>query len=167
MTEQDVKAMVRKCMKHLKLKKYELGITMRDVNYAVSVTNCKNTKGARAGRDNIYVGLNPWQANKSIGGNKNTSFIFDEYDRFNQDKVIGKIECKTLENMLFLIVAHEVSHHVQRKLCPNIKRFKDSHQKPHGKCFQEIYRYLRKDLVNPVIEKAKNTVLTKEFYFAI
>ena len=50
-------------------------------------------------------------------------------------------------------VSHEVAHHVQFARAKYVKRFKTTYRKPHGDCFKAIYRYLRRDLVNPIIDK--------------
>lgn len=147
-TEADIKKMVRCCMNHLKLKKYELGLTKAHVDRAVRVTRAKNTHMARAGAFSIYIGLKPWQYYRPTKSGKE---VYEEYPAFNADKVIGQIRTETLRNMMWVRVAHEVSHHVQYARGPYIRRFKDTYRKPHGRCFQDIYRYLRKDLINPMI----------------
>ena len=76
--------------------------------------------------------------------------------------MIGKHEVQNFEHCVWLQVAHEVAHHVQYAICPHIKRFSrrgsNSYFKPHGDGFKTIYRYLRRDFINPLID-------TNESYF--
>ena len=106
------------------------------------------------------------KAKKNISENKyrvlaenareNTLWTHGEYKSFNEDPVIGKHEVQNFEHCVWLQVAHEVSHHVQYAICPHIKRFSrrgsKSYFKPHGDGFKAIYRYLRKDFINPLID---------------
>jgi len=81
-----------------------------------------------------------------------------EYDRFKSDPVIGNIHVTDNEDHLMVICAHEVAHFIQFTYARKLKRFRDTYQKPHGKCFQTLYRYLRRDLVNPTIKAKSNGV---------
>ncbi len=145
-----IKKTVRKCMNLLKKKEYELGITKADVDKAVEVTRVvdKNFCGATYGGAHvIQINLQYWQHSTKPG-------IETEYASFNNHPVIGQCEVSDIFDRLMITVAHEVAHHVQRRILPRVKRFKGLHQKPHGKGFKKIYFYLRRDLVNPAI-KAK------------
>lgn len=71
-----------------------------------------------------------------------------QYANFADDPIIGNIKVNNFSEHLMIMVAHEVSHHVQYKYAPKVKRFKDNYRKPHGDCFKMIYRYLRRDLIN-------------------
>jgi hypothetical protein len=146
-----VERMVRACMNHLKKKEYELGITKADVDTAVRVLEVIDKKGVTGcgGRDIIKINMSYWQ-------HSNEPHTVTEYKSFNEDPVIGKHEVQNFEHCVWLEVAHEVSHHVQYAICPHIKRFSrrgsKSYFKPHGDGFKAIYRYLRKDFINPLID---------------
>ena len=149
--------MVRRCMNHLKKKEYELNITQARVDEAVRVTRVVNKDYANgatyAGKHVIQINTAYWQH-----GEKNQI----EYKAFNSDPVIGQVNDVTEEEQFMLTVAHEVSHHVQYTVCRSIPRYKSTFRKAHGKCFQSVYRYLRRDLVNPIIEKRKSNQPKKE-----
>jgi hypothetical protein len=86
--------------------------------------------------------LGYWQ----IGNQKHV-----EYKSFNNHPIIGEIECSEPFDHLMVSVAHEVAHYVQYMYAPKVRRFKDNYRKAHGKAFKDIYGYLRRDLVNPII----------------
>ena len=144
-----IKSMVRKCMNHLKKKEYELDITKYDVDKAVAVTKIINTKSAgatNACRNKIQINLSYWQ-------HHNEKHFHKEYDSFNNDPHIGGRQCLNLDHAYLVSVSHEVAHHVQYAKAKYIKRFRGNYRKPHGDCFKAIYRYLRRDLINPIIDK--------------
>jgi hypothetical protein len=92
----------------------------------------------------IMINTSCWQL-----GNKSWS----EYKSFVNDPVIGRINVTDDEDILLCLVAHEVSHYVQytfRNWFPEY--LKKDYRKPHGPIFQKLYRYLRRDMVNPMIE---------------
>ena len=84
-----------------------------------------------------------------------------EYKAFNANPVIGGIQVNDDFDHLTVMVAHEVAHHIQYRYCRYVKRFRQTYRKPHGKCFQAIYAYLRRDMVNKVI---KNKMEGKTLY---
>lgn len=77
--------------------------------------------------------------------------LVHEYKSYNQDPTIGdlKITKGSIEDALRCVVAHEVSHFVQYEIAPRVPRYKKTYRKSHGDAFKAIYRYLRKDYVNP------------------
>ena len=93
----------------------------------------------------MQINLNPWP-------NCDRSHYKPEYKSYDKDPVIGGRQIETLEQSLWLTVAHEVSHYVQYRHCPRIKRFRGKYQKSHGDCFKQIYRYLRRDFINPMLD---------------
>ena len=144
-----IKKMVRKCMNHLKKKEYELGITTADVDRAVRVTKVINSK--RAGATNacaysIKINLSYWQ-------HLDEKHYHREYKSYDSDPQIGGRVCLNLDHTYLISVSHEVAHHVQFYKGARIKRFRNNYSRPHGDCFKAIYRYLRRDLVNPIIDK--------------
>tara|TARA_X000001382_G_scaffold31608_2_gene20506 strand:+ start:1564 stop:2757 length:1194 start_codon:yes stop_codon:yes gene_type:complete len=144
-----IKKMVRKCMNHLKKKEYELNITSKDVDRAVAVTKVVNYKSAGATNacaSSIQINLSYWQ-------HLDEEHFHTEYKSYNNDPQIGGRKCLNLDHAYLMSVSHEVSHHVQFARAKYVNRFKTTYRKPHGDCFKAIYRYLRRDLVNPIIEK--------------
>jgi len=149
-----IKKMVRKCMNHLKKKEYELNITTADVDKAVDVTRIVNKSAnatyVKAGRNNTVSAM---QFNLSYYQHIDEEHYQREYKNFDSDPQIGGRKCLNLNHAFLMTVSHEVSHLVQRIKAPKIKRFAKTHSKSHGDCFKSIYRYLRRDLVNPIIDK--------------
>lgn len=150
-----VKKMVRKCMNHLKKKCYELDLKKSNVDMAVLLTSVvdkpSSSNATYAGKNIIQINLNYWQiwyANQSKDG-----YRFKEYDAFNNHPTIGGIDVRSGEDVLWLMVAHEVAHHVQYLKGPWITRYQKNYRKPHGDCFKAIYDYLRRDLINPMIKE--------------
>lgn len=148
MNEETIKNMVRQCMKHLQKPKYELGINKKHIDNAVNITEVFSRKKGRSrgGKFKIKINLACWQVVK----NKTT---WSEYKSFNSDPHIGEVFAPTDREKYWCLVAHEVSHHVQHKICPNFNRFLGKWEKPHGEVFKTIYRYLRKDFINPMLSK--------------
>lgn len=144
-TQVKIEKMILKCMRLLRKKEYELNITTEDVRKSIKYLKVTNATRSCAGAHEINIGLKSWSLSP---GRKD----FREYDAYAADKEIGSRSIKSVDEALFLIVAHEVSHFVQYRYCPKVKRFQYNYLKPHGDCFKTIYRYLRKDLVNPEID---------------
>lgn len=146
-----VAEMVKICMRHLKKKEYELGLTTKDVHTAVKHLDVYRRKNGRswAGYRMIKINLECWQF-----GNK----VYSEYTRFNDDPTIGQIKVSDNSDILMCLVAHEVSHYVQythKSKMPKYLRNKLKNDRGHGDCFQTIYRYLRQGLVNPAIAERR------------
>ena len=147
MNQKQIKQMVRACMNHLKKKEYELFINKNHVDNAVKVTNFSNNCWrSRAGENRISI---------NIGGYKYSKGFHKaiEYDAYRKDPIIGERNVSCWQDHVFIVVAHEVSHHVQRTVCRSIPRYKETHRKSHGKCFQSVYRYLRRDFINPILDR--------------
>jgi len=139
---------VKKCMRHLRKKQYELDLPTDCWKTALDVLEVKKRKNtpSKAGANLIMINLGYWQF-----GNK----YHTEYKAFNNHPTIGEIEVNDDYDHLLIMIAHEVSHHVQYRYCPRVARFKTSYRKPHGECFKAVYDYLRRDLVNPIIENKR------------
>lgn len=147
MDERKIKQMVRACMNHLKKKEYELSITKLLVDRAVSVTKfTENEWRSRAGAYRISINIGYYK--QYVG-----SYKAIEYAAYSEDPIIGARMVNSWQDHVLMVVAHEVSHHVQYAICKYISRFDKTYEKAHGKCFQMIYRYLRRDFVNPILDK--------------
>ena len=138
-----VKKMVQKCVRLLRKKEYELDLPTDAPDKAVEVLSIRKVTNGRstAGAYEINLNLIQWEKTR-----------FVEYSSFADDKVIGTRTVKNREQYLAILIAHEVAHHVQYRYAYRVKRFADNHRKPHGDCFLAIYRYLRRDLINPMLE---------------
>ena len=153
----DVATKVKRCIRQLRLKQYELDMPADAGTIALRYLKVRDTPGirSRAGASNITINLGCWQR-----GNR----FWTEYKRFNNDPTIGSIRISDADDALWCLVAHEVSHHVQYRYCPRVARFRRNgskpYDKPHGYCFQDVYRYLRRDLINPMIENKRVALLT-------
>lgn len=84
--------------------------------------------------------------------------VVREYGRFENDPDIGEIESSDWRLHLKAIVVHEAAHAVQHGLLASDsnlhrgKRFYEGlgcFESSHSRFFQEIYRRLRRELVNP------------------
>lgn len=139
---------VKACIKELKKSKYELSLSRDALHVAVGCLNIHSGVKTTGGRDEINIGA------KTI--ERFTHFkLFKEYSAFNADPVIGEISYANFENLLFLVVAHEVAHHIQYRHLPKVQRFRKTYAKAHGQAFQWVYRQLRCELVNPQINGGK------------
>ena len=151
--EKMIEQMVRRCMNHLKCKDYELGIKKHHVREAVSCTKVVNkgwcSVATYGGRNVIQINLAYWQHGKS-GWHK-------EYDAFDKCHVIGGRYTQSLEEDLWMSVAHEVAHHVQYKFGPRCRWLKKTWRKPHGQGFKTIYAILRSKIVNPILDQGTDS----------
>ena len=153
-TEAKVQAMIKRCVKHLMKKKYELNLPKNTVDNALNSLNVYTRMNGRssAGLNIININTTCWQFGMKT---------WSEYSRYKKNPVIGNIEVNDDEDILMCLVAHEVSHFIQytyRNWFPTYMKEKKSRDRGHGECFQTIYRYLRQDLVNPIIESKKEKV---------
>jgi len=150
--EKQIKIMVRKCMRHLAKKDYELGITKLDIENAVAITRVVDKKWASAtyaDRRVIQINLSYWQHAEGRHYQR-------EYKAFEKCHVIGGRWCDNLEQSLWLTVSHEVAHHVQYKKGPLVRWINKTYRKPHGQAFRQIYALLRSELVNPMLPDIKS-----------
>lgn len=138
-----VQCMVSDCMIHLL---NALALPNECVQQALDVTVVQMNDKACAGRNVIKIGVLPWQW-------EHRDHEYHEYKSFVNDPIIGKTKLNCFEDILFVIVAHEVSHHVQRKWIDVRDGFRS---KPHGDVFKNIYRELRKNIINPMIAQNSN-----------
>lgn len=140
-----VYATVSDCMKLLRRNEYEMNFPPHALDRArSSLRFYSRTNGrSRGSVDNISICLTGWQRGNNI---------FQEYDSYAADPVIGSRSVNDEIDYFMLVAAHETAHHVQFAYGPRISRFRLNYRKPHGDCFKAIYRYLRRDLINPIIE---------------
>jgi len=138
-----VEEYVKRCMRLLRKKEYELDLPTDCWKKAVEVLSVGNRHSrSKAGAHIIRINL----------GGSGFYKTFSEYKAFADHPTIGSIAVNSAEDFIKVLVAHEVSHHVQYRYAWRIKRFKKTYRKPHGECFRAIYGYLRRDLVNPEIK---------------
>jgi hypothetical protein len=140
--------MAARCMRELSKKDYELPELTRSIEVATK----KSGQASYGGRHGICIDVGDF-----IRGSK---FVW-EYAAIREDAVIGRVrDAGSAENMLFALVAHEVAHHVQRAYAMRMAyecgkpEWEAMMRKPHGKGWQMIYRWLRRELVNPAIAAA-------------
>lgn len=164
-SKKEIDKMITKCINHLRKKEYELNIPKLTYNidkkvkpsqYALQCLKVYDDRSRScAGRSLIQIGLCSSDLSKG-------KFKWKEYKSFNNDPTIGEIFTISPYQRLWLLVAHEVSHHVQYKYCPSVQRFKKTYKKGHGICFKTVYKYLRRDLINPMIKE--QNILEKTNY---
>lgn len=151
-----VEKMVRRILRHLRKKEYELNLPKNAADVAVEALCVIDEPMARsvAGAALIMINVGGW--NLKFGQ-------FSEYKRYAADPVIGSLKKVSPDHALMALVAHEVSHHIQFRYARSVhmnsyerRRFADW-TKPHGQTFQDIYRMIRRDLINPMISQ-KETI---------
>ena len=148
-----IERMVRKCMNLLKKKDYPIDIGKEDVDRAVRLTRVVDKHWAAGatyakGRA-MQFNLSYWQ----LRPDRWDDGQMREYRAFQKNKIYGNREVTDLDDRLLVIVAHEVAHHVQRNSIKQSTGRKGFWGKSHGEGFQRIYRWLRNDLVNPIINQ--------------
>ena len=83
-----------------------------------------------------------------------------EYASFDNDPIIGGFYYTDPEYKLAMHICHEMAHAVQfySHYILNLKNI----DRPHGKSFKEPYSLLRKQVLNPKLEKQKELKLEYE-----
>ena len=140
--------MAARCMRELSKKDYELP----ELTDCIEVVTKKSGQCSHAGSRGITIDVSDYMRG------------FDrlwEYKAIAKDPVIGAVPLAGhRDNVLFAVVAHEVAHHVQTAYAMRMAyecgkpEWEAMMQKPHGKGWQMIYRWLRRELVNPAIAAA-------------
>ena len=140
--------MAARCMRELSKKDYELP----ELTRSIEVRTKKSGQCSHAGSRGITVDITNYM---------NGHDRYQEYASIAKDPVIGSIFLAGhRDNVLFAVVAHEVAHHVQSAYAMRMAyecgkfEWEAMMQKPHGKGWQMIYRWLRRELVNPAIAAA-------------
>ena len=138
--------MVKRCMTELNKPKHEIGFLKKKAFWKpLHVVIKKKSQRSYAYEDE---GISIDIANYHRGG-----LFLNEYSAYKADPVIGeRKQAATPESVLFAVVAHEVAHHVQSAYGPYTRMYKGNFKKPHGHCFQDIYRILRSTLVNAELD---------------
>lgn len=131
---------VKRCIRELAKKDYEIGFSAKQMRAGLRVKLKAEGYICTGGAARITM----------------TNYVlrhqlsrFREYDSIAKDPTIGTIRDAEPEIIYAAIVAHEVAHHVQYRYGPGVRWLKNKYHKPHGKGWQEIYRILRREVVNP------------------
>lgn len=132
--------MACRCMRELSKKDYELP----EMTGSIVVRTKKSSQRSNGGRHGICIDVARYMAGKKY---------IHEYAAIRSDAVIGGVaDAGCAENALFSVVAHEVAHHVQRRYHREMSlAWREKMHKPHGDGWRMIYRWLRRELVNPQI----------------
>lgn len=136
------------CIKELSKGKYDLKLNtarfhlVTRANYQRSLYKTGNSNNPN------YVGVHI-----DVDRYQSGDTCFYEYPSFKKDYRIYGFDYALPSTCLLALVAHEVAHYVQCNKAKYLYRYRDTHKKSHGECFQEIYRWLRVALVNPLIIK--------------
>ena len=136
---------VKRCLREITRKDYELPVSYGEArsDFVLTVKHAGHRSSACAKGITI-----------DISAYINGSSALLEYPAFAQDPVIGSSDAITPELVLAGTVAHEVSHFVQYRYGPNTRWLQKRYRKPHGEGFQDIYRILRSQVVNPHLSGA-------------
>ena len=159
-TPEEHKLVVRfakQCLKEICKKQYEvrIGVTyprVRPLTYAdalkrIQVTTKYRNQRSYGGAKGISIDMRRYRESLTY---------FHEYKSFAKDPVIGSItNCADPELLLKCLVAHEVSHHIQRRYGPFTRYLRKTYRKAHGDAFKANCNDLRRTLVNPFIEPAQ------------
>ena len=148
--------LAKKCLREICKKQHEIYFGSNPINYGDAVRhmliyteNYSRRSWGSYGAIKINVGHYFGGCGRGVRG-------FTEYKAFADDPVIGSYRCNDWELLIFGIVAHEVSHHIQDYCGKWTRHLKHSYKKPHGHAFQNIYRTLRRTLVNPLVEESND-----------
>tara|TARA_R110001583_G_scaffold145800_1_gene297791 strand:- start:1412 stop:1987 length:576 start_codon:yes stop_codon:yes gene_type:complete len=146
-----VMKMTKKAVRELCKKEYEFPEFIKSDNCWIEVATKNRGQASYGSSLGIII---------DVSGFRKKSTFLSEYSSYAKDPLIGDAITDDPEVVLFAIVCHEVAHWAQMnsRLARKMKRYKDSFRKPHGRCFQSIYKYLRIALVNPLVKKKEKTV---------
>ena len=135
--------MAARCMRELSKKDYELP----ELTLSMEVVTKKSGQCSHAGARGITIDVSEYM--------RGCDRLW-EYKAIANDPVIGAVALAGhRDNVLFALVAHEVAHHVQSRYAIDMNRaWREKMKKPHGDGWRMIYRWLRRELVNPAIAAA-------------
>jgi hypothetical protein len=139
--------MVKRCMTELNKPKHEIGFLRQKSFWKPLHVVIKKKSQCSYAYDDESISID-------IAAYHRGHLFLNEYSAYKADPVIGAKQSTTPEAVLFGVVAHEVAHHVQSAYGPYTRMYKGNYDKPHGHCFQDIYRILRATLVNPELAAA-------------
>ena len=136
--------MAARCMRELSKKDYELPPLTR----SIAVITKKSGQASYGGAGGITIDVSDYM--------RGCDRLW-EYKAIANDPVIGAVALAgNRENVLFALVAHEVAHHVQTDYAWKMSdAWAEKMKRPHGDGWQMIYRWLRRELVNPAIAAAR------------
>ena len=135
--------MAARCMRELSKKGYELP----ELTRSIEVRTKKSGQASYGGAVGITIDVSEYM--------RGCDRLW-EYKAIANDPVIGAVALAGhRDNVLFALVAHEVAHHVQRRYANSMSfAWRVKMKKPHGDGWRMIYRWLRRELVNPAIAAA-------------
>lgn len=149
-----VEKWTKRCLREMSKREHEITnfrgkqVVLKDLQAGLSVYVKGRGQCSNGGRDQITIDV------RSCDTRLNAYGKFNEYKALADDSVIGSIDVATQEQCIAVVVAHEVAHHIQYRYGPHTRWLSKSYRKPHGQGFQDIYRILRRNVVNPFIEEA-------------
>jgi hypothetical protein len=97
-------------------------------------------RGGRRGAEELVIDWGGLEAYETEG-------YYEEYASFAHDPVIGSRSVNHIDDVLLLIIGHELAHHIVAL------RHLPGEVRPHGVEFQETYRLIREYGVNPLINE--------------
>jgi hypothetical protein len=143
--------MIKQCMTELNRPKHEIAQsgTKFSKPFDLEIRDQSSGNSGHANEECIMINIHNFK--------KGNTRLW-EYAAYISDPVIGgREEGATPESVLLALVAHEVAHHVQYAYAPMSRVYKKSYRKAHGHGFQDIYRILRANVVNPKLDAKKIT----------
>ena len=115
-----------------------------DLSFFVKLDWSPHRKTSRGGKYKTGYGINMAMIPSTTLGDG----ILKEYASFAKDPEIGSIFYGRVENILKCLIVHECAHVVQYYLYKKCR--------PHGPEFKNVYRWLRKELINPFLPDQKD-----------
>ena len=146
-----VEKWTKRCLREMSKREHEITnfrgkqVVLKDLQAGLSVYVKGRGQCSNGGRDQITIDVRSCDSRTTRGR-------YNEYKALADDPTIGSIDVATQEQCIAVVVAHEVAHHIQYRYGPHTRWLSKSYRKPHGQGFQDIYRILRRNVVNPFIE---------------
>ena len=131
---------IKRCLREITRKEHELPVDYATARSDITVTLKQAGHRSSACAKGVNIDLAAYLRQSSA---------LSEYPAFARDRVIGSRANLTPELVLAATIAHEISHFIQYRDGPNTRWLMNRYRKPHGEGFQEIYRILRSQVVNP------------------
>ena len=131
---------IKRCLRTITRKEHELPVDYATARSDIAVTLKHAGHRSSACAKGVNIDLLAYFRGAST---------LSEYPAFAHDRVIGSRADLTPELVLAATIAHEVSHFVQYRYGPETRWLMNRYRKPHGGGFQDIYRILRSQVVNP------------------
>ena len=131
---------IKRCLREITRKDHELPVNYAAARSDIIVTLKHAGYRSSACAKGVNIDLTAYL--------KQSSAVL-EYPAYAQDPVIGSRAALRPELALAATIAHEVSHFVQYRYGPDTRWLMNRYRKPHGEGFQDIYRIIRSQVVNP------------------